>query len=130
MIQVLTDLFSICLHHRQVPKAWKNALIVLIHKKGNISDVKKYRPISLLPIMYKVCSNILLKRMLRTMDFHQSREQARFRAGYSTIDNLQVVNQVQEQTNQYNILFCFAFVDDEKAFDTIKFEPLFEGLKN
>ena len=32
-IKVLTDLFRTCLHHRQVPKAWKNALIVLRHNK-------------------------------------------------------------------------------------------------
>ena len=41
MIQILTDLFNTCLHHQQVPKAWKNALVVLIHKKGNTSDIKK-----------------------------------------------------------------------------------------
>ena len=40
MIQVLTDLFNICQQHRQIPKAWKNSLIVLIHKKGNTSDIK------------------------------------------------------------------------------------------
>ena len=51
MIQVLTDLFNTFLRHRQVPKAWKNALIVLIHKEGNTSDIKNYRPTSLLPIM-------------------------------------------------------------------------------
>ena len=70
MIQILTDLFNTCLHHQQVPKAWKNALVVLIHKKGNTSDIKNYRPISLppIPIMYKVFSNILLQRMIRTLD--------------------------------------------------------------
>ena len=41
MIQILTDLFNTCLHHQQVPKAWKNALIVLIHKKWNTSDITK-----------------------------------------------------------------------------------------
>ena len=40
MIQVLTDLFSTCLHHQLVPKAWKNALIILIHKKRNKLDIK------------------------------------------------------------------------------------------
>ena len=131
MIQVLTDLFNTCLHHRQVPKHGRMLLIVLMHKKGNTSDIKKnYRPISLLPIMYKVFSNILLQRMIRTLDFHQPREQAGFRAGYSTIDHLQVVNQLQEKANEYNIPLCFAFVDYEKAFDSIEFEPLFEGLKN
>ena len=120
MIQILTDLFNTCLHHQLVPKAWKNALVVLIHKKGNTSDIKNYRPISLLPIMYKVFSNILLQRMIRTLDFHQPREQAGFRAGYSTIDHLQVVNQLQEKANEYNMPLCFAFVDYEKAFDSIE----------
>ena len=41
MIQVLIDLFNTCLHHWQVPKAMKNALMVLTHKKGNTSDIKK-----------------------------------------------------------------------------------------
>ena len=79
-------------------------------------DIKNYRPISLLPIMYKVFSNILLQRMIRMLDFHQPREQAGFRAGYSTIDHLQVVNQLQEKANEYNMPLCFAFVDYEKAF--------------
>ena len=80
--------------------------------------------------MYKVFSNILLQRMIRTLHFHQPREQVEFRAGYSTIVHLQVVNQLQEKANEYNMSLCFAFADYEKAFDSIEFEPLFEGLKN
>ena len=129
MIQILTDLFNTCLHYRQVPKGWENALI-LIHKKGNTSDIKNYIPISLLPIMCKAFSNILLQRMIRALDFHQPREQPGFRAGYSTIDHLQVVNQLQEKANEYNISLCFAFVDYEKVFNSIEFESLFEELKN
>ena len=53
--------------------------------------------------MYKVFSNILLQRIIRTLDFSQPREQAGFREGYSTIDHLQVVNQLQEKDNEYNI---------------------------
>ena len=101
-----------------------------MHKKGNTSDIKNYRPISLLPIMYKVFSNILLQRMIPTLDLHQPSEKAGFRAGYSTIDPLQVVNQLQEKANEYNIPVCFAFVDYEKAFDIIEVEQLFEGLKS
>ena len=64
------------------------------------------------------------------LDFHQPREQAGFRAGFSTVEHIQVVYQLQEKANEYNIPLCFAFVDYEKAFDSIEFEPLFEGLKN
>ena len=51
--------------------------------------------------------------MIRTLGFHQPREQAGFRAGYSTVDHLKVVNQLQEKVNKYMPL-CFAFIDNEK----------------
>ena len=104
--------------------------MILLHKKGNTSDKKNYMPISLLPIIYKVFSCILLQWILQTLDFHQPREQAAFRAGFSTIDHLHVVSQLQEKVCKYNILLCFAFVDYEKAFNSIKFEPIFHALKN
>ena len=34
------------------------------------------------------------------------------------------------KTHKYNILLCFAFVDYEKAFGSIKFKPIFHVLKN
>ena len=80
--------------------------------------------------MYKVFSNTLLQRTICTLDFHQPLEQAGFRKGYSTIDHLQVVNLLKDKANEYNIPLCFAFVDYEKAFDSIEVEPLFEVLKN
>ena len=43
---------------------------------------------------------------------------------------LQEVNKLWEKANEYNLPLCFAFVDYEKAFGSIEFEPLFEGLKN
>ena len=45
-------------------KAWQNTMMVLLHKRGSISDIKNYRPISLLTIIYKVFSHILLKWIL------------------------------------------------------------------
>ena len=130
MIQILTDLLHTCLHHRQVPKAWTNVLVLLMHQKWTTSDIKNYRPISFFPIMYEVFSNIFIEKMIRTMDFHQLREQDGFKAGYSTLDHLYVVNQLQEKANEYNMPLYFFFVDYKKAFDSIQFEPLFEGLKN
>ena len=62
--------------------------------------------------------------MIRMLDFHQPREQAGFRASYSTIDHLHAVNQLQEKANEYDIPLWFAFVDYKKAFDSIEFKPL------
>ena len=68
--------------------------------------------------------------MLRTLDQPQPREQAGFRSGYSTIDHIQLISQLQEKAEEYNIPLCFAFVDYEKAFDSIEFNALFESLEN
>ena len=57
-------------------------------------------------------------------------EQAGFRSGYSTIDHLQTVSQLQEKANEYNIPLCLTFVDYKKAFDSMKFTLLFAALEN
>ena len=121
IVNFLTWLFNKCLQLCQVTKACQNAVMILLQKRGNTSHIMNYRPISLLPIIYKVFSCILLQLILQTLDFHQPREQAGFRAGISTIDHLHVVNQLQEKVHEYNIPLCFAFVDYEKAFNSIEF---------
>ena len=68
--------------------------------------------------------------MLRTLDQRQPREQAGFRSGFSTIDHIEVISQLQEKAEEYKIPHCFAFVDYEKAYDSIEFNPLFESLEN
>ena len=130
IIKALTQLFNRCLSDRRVPSSWKNASVVLIHKKGDTADIRNYRPISLLPVIYKVFSHILLQRMLQTLEQHQPQEQAGFRPGFSTTDHIHVVSQLQEKANEYKIPLCFAFVDYEKAFDSIEFTPLFTALAN
>ena len=53
-------------------------------------------------------------------------EQAGFRAGYSTIDHLHLVTQLQEKANEYNVRHLyFAFVDNEKYFGSMEFESTF-----
>ena len=58
---------------------------------------------SLLSITYKIFSYILLWRMLCTLNHHHPREQPRFESGYSTIDHLQTVSQLQHLLNLHNI---------------------------
>ena len=89
-------------------KAWQNAVMILLHTDGNMSDIKNYRAISLLPIINKVFSHILLQQILQTLDFYQPRGQAGFRAGLSMIDHLHVVNQLQEKSTgvQHPTVLC------------------------
>ena len=72
----------------------KNGIILPIYKKGDMKDLKNYRPISLLPVLYKLFTKVLTSRNTATLDSNQPKEQAGFRSGYSTISYNHVNNEV------------------------------------
>ena len=47
----------------ELPEEWKESFIVPIYKKGDKTDCRNYRGISLLRTMYKILSHILLSRL-------------------------------------------------------------------
>ena len=100
------------------------AIVVLIHKEGDTTEVSNYRPLSSLSSLYEVLSNVILQRL----DYQW--EQAGFRKGYSTIDHLHVVNQLQEKTHKYQLPLYMAFVDYKKAFDNIEHQFLLNSLSS
>ncbi|CAF4695383.1 unnamed protein product, partial [Rotaria sp. Silwood2] len=95
--RTLADLFTRCPKQRSIPTSWKNAKVIILHKKGDQEDLKNYRPISLLSIIYKLLTKIITKRLEKTLDYAQPTEQAQFRNEYSTVDNIQVVQQIIER---------------------------------
>ncbi|CAF1012995.1 unnamed protein product [Adineta ricciae] len=126
--KVLTKLFNECLESENVPTQWKKSTTIIIPKKGDREDLKNYRPIALLPTIYKAFTKVLVNRMTRQLDEQQPCEQAGFRSGFSTTDHLQVVNQVLERTRECKIPMCMVFVDYEKAFDSIEINAVINAL--
>ena len=114
-------------------------------QKGDMRDIKNYRPISLLSHMYKLFTRILQERMERVLDQNQPRQQAGFRKGYSTVDHLQTINQLIEKWNEFNRPqsadrkkkwnefnrpLCIGYIDYEKAFDSIEHNSIFKALRS
>ena len=58
---------------------WKKVKIKVIHKKGDVEDVRNYRPICSLPAMYKLFSTIFYGRLYPMLDQNQAEDQAGFR---------------------------------------------------
>ncbi len=88
-----------------------------------------YKPISLLAAIYKPFTKIITNRVSATLDSNQPREQSGFRSGYSTTDHIHVINQIIEKSAEYNLPLCMAFIDYEKAFDSVKTAAVMQALK-
>ena len=71
IIETLT-VYNKCLEEKMV-SSWMKAIVVLIHKKGDTTEVSNYRPISLLSSLYKIFSNVILQRL--ESQINQPREQ-------------------------------------------------------
>ena len=70
-----------------------------------------------------------MKRLEKTLDENQPREQAGFKSGYSTTDHIHVVNQLKEMCIDYNTPLSIAFVDYEKAFDSVQTQSVLTSVQ-
>ncbi|KAI5743164.1 hypothetical protein M8J77_015214 [Diaphorina citri] len=126
---LMAELYNKCLRTCDIPEDWKNALMILIHKKGDKNDIANYRPISLLSVMYKIFTGVLVNRIDDDLERTQSKEQAGFRKSFSTLDHIQVVRELIERHVEYEMPLCLALVDFEKAFDSVKTSAVIKSLK-
>ena len=108
----------------EVPSAWKTAEIVAIPKKGKpLTETGSYRPISLLSCIGKLAERMVQHRLQHWLENRNkiNRNQAGFRRGHSTIDQITRVTQgifdsLEAQKPQRAVL---ALLDYAKAYDRV-----------
>ena len=128
---VYEKLFNIIFNTGIIPEYWLLGNIKPIYKnKDNKLDPKNYRPITILSCMGKLFTVLLNNRLNKLSDdFRIIKEnQAGLRKHYSTADNIFVIHILFKIPKTYKKkLFC-AFIDFEKAFDTVWGEGLWLKL--
>ncbi|KAK6729781.1 hypothetical protein RB195_006684 [Necator americanus] len=116
------------LQKERIPDQWKTSQTVLIHKKGDREDLRNYRAICLLSVLYTVFTKIILTRISRTLDEAQPQEKAGFRQGFSCFDHIQTVPRVIKVCRKYRLPLVLTFVDYEKTFDSIETNAILSAL--
>ena len=90
----LRDFLSSCLRQLKIPKIWRKHLVVAIPKPMKpAEDPRSYRPISLLCVPYKILERLIYARVEPVVDPFLPREQAGFRHGRSTVDQVTLLTQ-------------------------------------
>ena len=127
----ILDLFNDVLKGgAEPPSSWKHTRLVVIFKKGDSQLPSNYRPIAILPILYKLFSRMLCNRIQGTLLQSQTVDQAAYRHGFSTEDHLLALTLVTEQCQEWNVDLWFGLVDFEKAFDTVNHDTLWKVLED
>ena len=64
ILPTITSIFNASLTSGVFPSAWKMAEITPIPKEGDHEQANNNRPISLLPMLYKVCEKVVLNQVV------------------------------------------------------------------
>ena len=93
------------------PTSWTQSLITTLPKKGNLLQCQNYRTISLISHARKVMLKILLYRLKPQAETIIAEEQAGFRPGRSTteqISNLRILCEryIQHQQDLFHVFVC------------------------
>lgn len=86
--EIFTALLNLSIAKAVFPQQWKLAQVVCLPKGGNLLDLNKIRPISLLPITGKILETFINERLVSHLEKNHllSPNQYGFRRGRSTTD--------------------------------------------
>ena len=99
-------------------------------KKGNPRKCKNYRTISLISHSSKVMQNIILNRLKNEAEEHLAEEQAGFRPGRSTVEQIFNCRIIMEKHLQHQKELFHNFIDFKKAFDRVWHDGLWHALRS
>ena len=116
----LRDFLSSCLRRLKIPKIYKRALVVAIPKPTKpVGDPKSYWPISLLCVPYKILERLVYTCVEPLIDPLLPKEQAGFRRGKSTVDQVVLLTQNIEDSFEAKKKADAVFIDLTAAYNTV-----------
>ena len=124
LLEVLND----SIDKGQLPKSCKRAVLTLLPKKGNLQDIKNWRPVALLCCDYKLLSKSLSNRLRKVIGKVIHSDQAYCVPSRCIFDNITLVRDFLELSKALNLDAGLISLDQEKAFDRVEREYLWKTL--
>lgn len=128
----LTLIFQKSLSSGKIPKAWKDARISPIFKKGSKTDPSNYRPVSLTSVVCKILEKVVRKNIMTHLTENKmlSDEQYGFRTNRSCA--LQLLNVMADWTEfvEGHQSWDSVYLDLAKAFDKVAHRRLLKKVSS
>ena len=128
---LLCRLFKQCLLSESLPESLRTSVTRLLFKKrGDVKDLKNWRPISLLNVDYKILSKVITLRLSRVMESIVHPDQTCSVPGRSITSNVIMLRDVLDYINRTNESGILVSLDQEKAFDRVNHSFLLKLLSH
>ena len=86
--------------HDKIPDKWKKGLIIKLPKSGNLKECKNWIGVTLLSVVSKIFGRIIIDRIRNGVDNRLRNEQAGYRKGRGTTDQIFILRNIVEQVNE------------------------------
>ncbi|XP_073780380.1 transposon TX1 uncharacterized 149 kDa protein [Danio rerio] len=129
LAQDLLTVFNELQNFNKLPDSFRIGTVLLLFKKGDKTDLRNWRPITLLNCDCKLFSKILATRMSMVLEDVIHPDQACAVPGRKITDSLLLIRDAICYARDRNIRLVVLNLDFEKAFDRISHQFLFKVLK-
>ncbi|CAM2117028.1 unnamed protein product [Caretta caretta] len=102
-----------------LPLSCRRAVLVLLLKKGDLRDLRNWRPVSLLSTHYKIVAKAILLRLGSLLADMIHPDQTYTVPDRSIFDNLFLVRDLLELGRRDGLSFALLSLDQEKAFNRV-----------
>jgi len=111
-----------------IPRGCNASFITLVPKKVNSSNLKDFRPISLVGGVYKILSKIVTNRLKKVLPSVINVNQSAFLGERGMSDNILIANETVDYLKKQKKSCVFVKVDFEKSYDSVDWEFLYYML--